>query len=47
VVGRKHHVVAGIAGHQLAIEGFVAVVHVVGETDAGVFWKFFVVSGAM
>ncbi|MNP00571.1 hypothetical protein D3C76_923630 [compost metagenome] len=34
VVGGEHHVVAGIAGHQLAIEGFIAVVHVIGRHDA-------------
>ncbi|KJK07559.1 hypothetical protein UB47_11120 [Pseudomonas sp. 5] len=33
VVGRKHHVIAGVAGHQLAVEGFVAVEHVVGRHD--------------
>ncbi|MNY57157.1 hypothetical protein D3C86_1933180 [compost metagenome] len=37
VVGRKHHVVTGFTGHQLAIEGFVAVVDVVGKGDAGFF----------
>ena len=37
VVGRKHHVVTGFAGHQLAVEGFVAVVDVVGDADAGFF----------
>ncbi|EJT84921.1 hypothetical protein PPS11_15096 [Pseudomonas putida S11] len=33
MVGRKHHVIAGVAGHQLAVEGFVAVVNVVGGHD--------------
>ncbi|MCY1374544.1 hypothetical protein D9M69_618930 [compost metagenome] len=41
VVGRKHHVVTGFSGHQLAIEGFVAVVDVVGEADAGFFLEVF------
>ncbi|MCY1177741.1 hypothetical protein D9M73_180600 [compost metagenome] len=41
VVGRKHHVITGLAGHQLAIEGFVAVVDVVGEADAGFFLEVF------
>ncbi len=34
VVGGEHHVVARVAGHQLAVEGFVAVIHVVGGHDA-------------
>ncbi|MNF07670.1 hypothetical protein D3C80_2079000 [compost metagenome] len=37
MVGREHHVVPGFAGHQLAIEGFIAVVDVVGEGNAGLF----------
>ncbi|MNZ97002.1 hypothetical protein D3C78_1162230 [compost metagenome] len=41
VVGREHHVVAGFAGHQLAIEGLVAVIDVVGEADAGFFLEIF------
>ncbi|CRR39207.1 hypothetical protein PAERUG_P45_London_17_VIM_2_12_12_04045 [Pseudomonas aeruginosa] len=35
VVRREYHVVAGLAGHQLAVEGLVAVVDVVGGLDAG------------
>ncbi len=35
MVGGKHHVVTGIAGHQFAVKGFVAVVYVVGRHDAG------------
>ncbi|MNW03025.1 hypothetical protein D3C71_1989000 [compost metagenome] len=37
MVGRKHYVVTGFARHQLAIEGFVAVVDVVSKADAGFF----------
>ncbi len=35
VVGRKHHVIPGFSGHQLAVQGLVAVIDVVGETNPG------------
>ncbi|MNQ00904.1 hypothetical protein D3C85_135600 [compost metagenome] len=39
VVGRKHHVVTGFTGHQLAVEGFVAVVDVIGDPHARLFFE--------